>query len=362
VRTARLWFAVALLVILAIALALAVLYATRPPPPPPEPAAVSSWYRLHFTTPTYPDRPENHRGGIDERLVAFVDSAQRSVDAAVYDFDLQNVATALVRAKQRGVQVRFVTDTDTWTSTNSDVQAAWRILKQAEIPVADDQKGAIMHHKFMVVDGQRVWTGSWNWTIGDTYRLNNHAVEIDSADLAANYAAEFERMFVQRQFGGAKRAGSSSPRLANLPIESYFAPKDAITQRIVDRLSAATASVSFLAFSFTEDKIGDAMIARHAAGVPVRGVFETTGSQTRFSELGRLRQAGLEVYPDGNPYAMHHKLIVIDGRTAIFGSFNFSSNAAEDNDENILFVDDATLAQAFLGEVDRVLLQAKQKQ
>src|SRR5688572_26834725 len=168
--------AVALLLVLAVVLALAVLYVTRsaPQPPPEKPAATSSWYQLHFTTPTYPDRPENHRGGIDERLVAFVDSAQRSVDAAVYDFDLANVASALARAKQRGVSVRFVTDTDTWTSENAEVQAAWRIVRQAEIPVVDDQRGAIMHHKFMVVDGQRVWTGSWNWTIGDTYRLDNH--------------------------------------------------------------------------------------------------------------------------------------------------------------------------------------------
>jgi phosphatidylserine/phosphatidylglycerophosphate/cardiolipin synthase-like enzyme len=366
VRTGRLWVAVALLLILAIVLALAVLYETRsaPPAPPAKPAATSSWYQLHFTTPTYPDRPENHRGGIDERLVAFVDSAQRSVDAAVYDFDLANVASALARAKQRGVTVRFVTDTDTWTSDNAEVQAALRIVRQAEIPVVDDQRGAIMHHKFMVVDGRRVWTGSWNWTIGDTYRLNNHAVEIDSPELAANYAGEFERMFAQRQFGGGKRAGASAPRLTvgGVPVESYFAPKDSITPRIVERVTAAASSVQFLAFSFTDDKIGEAMIARHASGVAVRGVFETTGSQTRFSEFGRMRAAGLEVYTDGSPYAMHHKLIVLDGRTSIFGSFNFSSNAAEDNDENILFVEDPTLALAFLGEIERVVAPAKQKQ
>ena len=360
-RTRRLWLAVLLLVILSIGLSLAVLYTSQPPPRPTARIVVGAWYRLHFTNPTYPDRPENHRGGIDERLVAFVDAAQRSVDAAVYDFDLQNVASAFARAKQRGVLVRFVTDTDTWTSTNSEVQATWRIVKQAEIPLVDDQKGAIMHHKFMVVDGQRVWTGSWNWTIGDTYRLNNHAVEIDSPELAANYTAEFERMFVQRQFGGAKRAGSPRTRLTDIPVESYFAPKDPITQRIVERVAAAAASVDFLAFSFTEDKIGDAMIARHAAGVPVRGVFETTGSRTRFSELGRLRAAGLDVYPDAHPYAMHHKVIVIDGKTSVFGSFNFSANAAEDNDENILFVDDATIAQAFTAEFLRLHAQAKQK-
>ena len=41
---------------------------------------------------------------------------------------------------------------------------------------------------------------------------------------------------------------------------------------------------------------------RFFAGHKVRGVFETTGSNTQFSEFGRLRQAGLEVYQDGSPY------------------------------------------------------------
>ena len=86
----------------------------------------------------------------------------------------------------------------------------------------------------------------------------------------------------------------------------------------------------------------------------VAGVFETSGSQTRFSELGRLKQAGLDVLQDGNPWTMHHKVIVIDGRVVIFGSFNFSAAADRSNDENLLIVDDAGLASAFEAEYQRV--------
>ena len=51
---------------------------------------------------------------------------------------------------------------------------------------------------------------------------------------------------------------------------------------------------------------------------------------------------------------MHHKVIIIDGRTVIFGSFNFTSNADKDNDENLLIVDDPALAKAFEAEFQRV--------
>ena len=56
-----------------------------------------------------------------------------------------------------------------------------------------------------------------------------------------------------------------------------------------------------MAFSFTEDSIGDAMLARSKGRRVVSGVFETTGSQTQYSEYGKLKAAGLAVYTDGNP-------------------------------------------------------------
>jgi len=52
---------------------------------------------------------------------------------------------------------------------------------------------------------------------------------------------------------------------------------------------------------------------------------------------------------------MHHKVIIIDERIVIFGSFNFSDNANTQNDENLLIVDNADIARAFKGEFDRVL-------
>jgi phosphatidylserine/phosphatidylglycerophosphate/cardiolipin synthase-like enzyme len=88
-------------------------------------------------------------------------------------------------------------------------------------------------------------------------------------------------------------------------------------------------------------------------------VFERTGSETRFSEFGRMRETGLEVYQDGNPYVMHHKVFVIDERVTVFGSFNFSDNAANDNDENLLVIDDPAFARVYLQEVERVVTQAK---
>ena len=90
-------------------------------------------------------------------------------------------------------------------------------------------------------------------------------------------------------------------------------------------------------------------------------MFETTGSETQYSEYGKMKKAGLDVWQDGNPYLMHHKVFIIDGKTVIFGSFNFSQSAETENDENLLIVDDAALAQQFEAEFARVYDQAKKR-
>ncbi len=289
----------------------------------------------------------------DARLTAFLGSARQSIDMAIYDLDLPNVANALVDARKRGVQVRLVTDTD-----NLKHEAIGQ-LTQAGVPVVEDKRGAIMHHKFAVVDRNAVWMGSWNFTVNDTWCYNNHGALWRNEQLAANYAAEFEKMF-GGQFGPTKPKPIPNPVISvnDVRIETYFSAENDPSPAIIARLQGAQRSITFMAFSFTHDKIGAAMLERGRVGVQVRGVFETTGSQTQFSEMGRFKDAKFDVLQDGNPYLMHHKVIVIDERTVIFGSFNFSSNAAEDNDENCLIVDDPGLARLFLDEYERVRAQA----
>jgi phosphatidylserine/phosphatidylglycerophosphate/cardiolipin synthase-like enzyme len=332
-----------------------------PGPAGPSTTSVEGLFEVGFTQPRYPDKPADHSGGLDEHLVTFIDTAQRSVDVAIYDFDLQNVAQAMARANARGAKVRMVTDSDTLENSNAAVKGAFKTVTQAGIPIVDDKRRAIMHHKFVVVDGQVVLTGSWNFTTGDTYRLNNNAVIIHSPAVAQNFSAEFERMFVERKFGPSKPQGVPNPKVTagTTTIETLFSPQEDPDATLAQYIRAAKSRIDFLAFSFTDDRLGQAVMERARAGVTVRGVFETTGSETKYSEYGPMKAAGLEVYQDGNPYVLHHKVFVIDGHITVFGSYNFSDNAATSNDENMMIVDDPALAASFTCEMERMLTLAK---
>ena len=178
--------------------------------------------------------------------------------------------------------------------------------------------------------------------------------------IAADYTHEFEQMFAGR-FGTSKRSATPYPavRLGKAHVEVYFSPEDGVAKHVIERLAAAKKSIHFMTFSYTDDTTVDAMIAKVKAGLSVRGVFESQNARGTGADFNHLKQGGVDVLEDGNCYILHHKVIVIDERTVITGSYNFTGSAERDNDENLVIVDDPDVARAYLDEFQRVYAQAQ---
>jgi phosphatidylserine/phosphatidylglycerophosphate/cardiolipin synthase-like enzyme len=330
---------------------------TPAPPTPVVVAAGGDWYRLYFTTPEQTAALDQPSGGIPERIAESIHAARQSVDVAVYEFDLLPLAEALLDAHGRGVRVRLVTDTDTLGDATVESLAA------AGVPVVADGRDPFMHHKFVVVDGASVWTGSMNFTRNDAYRNDNVVIQVNSVRLAENYTHEFEEMFSARRFGPNSPADTPHPlvTLDGTRVASYFSPDDGVAAHLLDVLAGAQRSLYFMAFAFTRVDFADALLERAAAGVDVRGVFETRQIAAGGDQAWiRLTEGGLaeQVRQDGNPYNLHSKVIVVDESIAILGSYNFSRNAEESNDENVLIIFNADIARALVAEWQRVWAQA----
>jgi phosphatidylserine/phosphatidylglycerophosphate/cardiolipin synthase-like enzyme len=314
----------------------------------------SDWYDIYFTKPTCP--PEGERsGGLDETIAQDMLQAQRQVDVAAFDFDSEPMVNALIELENRGVIVRVVTDED-----NGSLSSINR-LRRNGISVVEDKRSALMHDKFVVIDGRYVWMGSMNFTTNGVYCNNNNIVRFDSSELAANYTAEMSEMYDARSFGPTSPDNTPNKSLSvgGVRMENYFASEDDIAPTLAALINDADNEILFMAFSFTEDNIGESMLNQADAGIEVRGVFETTGSDTDFSYYPVMLSEGIAVRQDGNSRIMHHKVIIIDRDTVIFGSYNFSNNANESNDENVLIVCDPTFASAFVAEFETVWGQAK---
>jgi len=319
--------------------------------------ASGAWWEVYFTDPVHVNDPANWQSSIEGRLIEKINAAQTSIHIASFEFDLTPVAEALIAARERGVDVRWVTDDESGIEADEEPgHGQFAMLQDAGIEVRSDTRSALMHNKFWIFDGQIVWTGSTNVTENGVFDQDNNVIVIQSPELAAIYEREFQEMW-DGQFG--PRSPSTLDQqvvtVNGSRIVVVFTSEDpALENAIVPLVQSATQSIRFLTFSFTDFPLADAMSQRFKAGVDVAGVFEKVGSETEAAELRTLMCRSVPVKQDGNPGFLHHKVIVVDERIVITGSMNYSTNAEENNDENVIIIDNAEIARLYLQEFERV--------
>jgi phosphatidylserine/phosphatidylglycerophosphate/cardiolipin synthase-like enzyme len=316
--------------------------------PTVEPSVIQVW----FTD------PDNSRPGEEplEAVLRSIGSAQHSIDLAIYNLTDLRVANALLRVREDGVEVRIVMESD-----NLEREIPRRLLA-AGIPIRGDEQSSLMHNKFMVVDGVELLMGSANFTENGLGSDNNYLLRLEDPRLAKVYRDEFNSMFEDGKFGAEdlQPTGMNQLDVEGNTVEVLFSPEDQVEDKLLALASEADSSIHFLAYTFTLDGLGQALLDKYATGVDVRGVFEgemlpgSTGT-----EYDRFRRAGMEIRLDSNPGLMHEKLMILDGEIVVIGSYNFTRAADERNDENVLIIFDPQLAALFETEFRDIFEKGK---
>ncbi len=328
-----------------------------------ETGSSGEFWAVNFTDPARINNPENLAGSIPEQLIALIDGAQETIHIASFAFNLTPVAEALITAHERGVEVQWVTDDEHGIDADEEEgHGQFAMMEDAGIEIVGDGRGALMHNKFWIFDGYTVWTGSTNITKNGNFRNNNNVIILESRRVSEMYEREFAEMFEDGQFGprSPSTVELQSTTVNGIPIEVLFAAEDEVMSYLVPLVQGAEKSIRFMAFSFTHDDLGAAVLDRANAGLDVRGIFEKRSSETEFSELPNLYCAGLAVQQDGNPGILHHKVFIIDDDILVTGSFNFSNNADESNDENVIIIHNAEIAAKYLQEFNRRWAEAEE--
>ncbi|MEO1003081.1 MAG: phospholipase D-like domain-containing protein [Cyanobacteria bacterium J06638_7] len=395
-----------------------------PPAPQPLPDGIAVAFN-HNAASRYRS-PIHGRWRQGDNLEAFVLSAiagaEREILVAVQELSLPDIARALVARHRQGLRVRVVlehTYSTPWSEQHpagldsrqrqrlEQLQAlgggdALVILRQGGVPVIDDRAdgsagSGLMHHKFVVIDGREVITGSSNFTASGMHgdpddtstRGNvNHLLKLQSRELAELFRQEFERLWgdgpggaPDSRFGLAKQSeGLRWVQVGSTRVGVLFSPHRAADERnalrLLEQLLEDTGEQLDLAlFVFSDQRLGNLVGDLHDRGVAVRLLADPGFANRFFSEV--LDLLGLEL-PDhrcivqaenrprreplpgvGTPRLargdkLHHKLAVIDRRRVITGSFNWSPSAAHRNDETLLVIDSTRLAAHFGAEVDRL--------
>ena len=314
-------------------------------------------------------------------MADFLGSAQRSLDLAQYDFNLgpdtkEVVAGALRDAAVRGVAVRIIYNVDhpnpipVPPPPEPDVAliSSLGVPSKAIAGVPD-----LMHHKFVVRDGESVWSGSTNWTDDSWSRQENVIVTVDSPDLAEAFAIDFEELW---EDGDVERSGFAEPRpveVDGVRVRPWFTPgfADALTHRIAKKIghaqrvricSPVITSAPVLATLAQAIADGKADIAGCVDRTQVDEVLRQWRADGNVAwKIPLLQQvlAGSFSGKNSTPWApgslhdfMHAKIVVADD-TVFVGSFNLS-HSGEKNAENVFEIADGRLAEQLSAYVDEV--------
>jgi phosphatidylserine/phosphatidylglycerophosphate/cardiolipin synthase-like enzyme len=123
-----------------------------------------------------------------------IGGARHSIHVAAYTFTSRSISRALVAARQRGVEVRIVVDSE----MNGKHYTAATFTANHGIPTRSNARYENMHDKFMVIDGDTVETGSFNYSYtAAQYNAENALLIRNDAKLAAAYEREWQRLWAE---------------------------------------------------------------------------------------------------------------------------------------------------------------------
>lgn len=287
-------------------------------------------------------------------LLQFLDKADESIELCVFELEHKKIVAKLIEKHEAGVKVRVLMD------SNYLKNEELRDLEQAGVEVIGDERSALMHNKFVIIDKEYVWTGSMNFTYTGVGRNDNNALSLRSKELAENYSAEFEEMWDSNHhvigFGIRSPKNTVHPRisLANYDLITAFAPEDGVLKRLLREVSFAKKSIKVMAFALTSKDLAKALIAKMKAGVKVQIHLDDGAVTMNGSQYSYLKRAGLDINISQNRRGkMHHKLIIVDDQTVVTGSYNFSKSAEKKNDENTLIIKSREVGQIYAREFSR---------
>ncbi len=130
-------------------------------------------------------------------------------------------------------------------------------------------------------------------------------------------------------------------------IQACFTPGGRCTHKIVSAIDKAQSPIFVQAYSFTSVDIANALIKAFKRGVDVQILLDKSQLKEKHSQLSSLAQSGIPVFIDSPKGIAHNKVMIIDQTYVLTGSFNFTKAAELRNTENILFIEDPSLAHLY---------------
>lgn len=326
---------------------------------------------------------------VTDDLVEFLGSARHQVAVAIYDFNVDGppaaaITETLQRLDREGVRVRMVDHDERVNSYKSSIPCPQKPPEYIDSigldvrPVTD--RFGLMHHKYAVVDSERVWTGSLNWNEDSFSLQENCVITVEDEPTAGAYMANFEELWESREVEGTGDHDHPWRELAangaSARVRPIFCPGRGpeLATEIAREIRKARERILICSPVLTSGPLLGALTdVLDRDGLEIAGVVDAPMMHGVLRQWGQLRpeswkpaayryiaqRTNLRGRPS-TPWAadrphdyMHAKLIICDDR-AYAGSYNHS-RSGEENAENVLAISGTALVDELAMEVRAVI-------
>ena len=139
--------------------------------------------------------------------------------------------------------------------------------------------------------------------------------------------------------------------------EAFFCPEDFCEERTINAINEAEHSVSVAMYAFTSQELFEALKSAKERGVEVKVVLDRLTSASQYSQKNNLIESGIQTRIMTGK-TMHNKFATIDENLVLTGSYNWTSNADEKNDENLVFLFDKKITREYSDEFFELWIEA----
>jgi len=131
------------------------------------------------------------QGSVGKAVIDAIRGSRERLTLALYGFDNSELGEELIQLAKKNVVVRLKIDTA--RSSSKKIIALIDRLRAGGIEVQTVAANGRNHNKFAIIDGKRVLTGSYNWTLKSEANWENLLV-LDCPELAKSYESEWQRI------------------------------------------------------------------------------------------------------------------------------------------------------------------------
>ncbi|MAP25084.1 MAG: hypothetical protein CMM87_06100 [Rickettsiales bacterium] len=123
----------------------------------------------------------------ENKIIQKIEEAQKEIHIQAFSFTSKPIFQALLRARERGVSIKVLSDIKQSQNRYSRIQD----LKNIGVPVYFDKQPSYAHSKVMIIDDLYTITGSYNWTYSAQHRNSENVIFVESPEVSKKYTNNF---------------------------------------------------------------------------------------------------------------------------------------------------------------------------